>query len=634
MARPVGPNSGYIVKLHKMGKYQYASTERTKEAKNGKTIPIHIHWGRVDGQLRFYPNERFLYETLSERAKLIFPEDWDLSLIKRLLPGDKELDNGEKSVQESTVAGQAETASMLSLAECVTTNQNRFYGATWLLGMIAERTGVRRDLLATFGENTIVVDGILTIAMFLFTTNYNLSRLAAWQALEKYPAPNTMSSSAITLLQQSITEAHRIEFLKYRASRVAYGEILSVDSTTKTSFHGKLIDVAWGKNKEGLNLPDTMEVMAYSLDSHMPVYYRTLPGNFPDARSIELICSDMKEAGFGQFIMVTDRAYSSTKNLEMFIRIGQKSIMCQKVSTGMTLKKIKELGTFDFIPDGFQYSDEHDLYLRQFDMPYSIRLNDGSVIAADRLKLNLYFDPVYRSKCLKKLDISLMPTEEELASLVDRGLTLKSLDEVEAFEEEYDIYDIKWSVQKVPIDPNKHMNDPIKRGRKRKYDDVYVLKKYTRNSARFISKRQTSGFRAILTLGVDMTAEEALTHYSLRAEQENDFEQWKSQMQCDRERNSSEGGKAGAMFIQFIAKILSSQLKHMWKSSNELRKTFGSSLSILDEMRKIRLVEYADQQKKLVTPFVGKQLLICKEMGFDIPTGCSKGYRSMKVDEI
>ena len=69
-----------------------------------------------------------------------------------------------------------------------------------------------------------------------------------------------------------------------------------------------------------------------------------------------------------------------------------------------------------------------------------------------------------------------------------------------------------------------------------------------------------------------------MTHYALRAEQENDFEQWKSQMPCDRERNSSEGGKAGATFIQFV----------------------------------------------------GKQLLICQEMGFPVPEGCGRTYQ---VDE-
>ena len=64
----------------------------------------------------------------------------------------------------------------------------------------------------------------------------------------------------------------------------------------------------------------------------------------------------------------------------------------------------------------------------------------------------------------------------------------------------------------------------------------------------------TSGFWDLLTLGVDMDAVETMTHYALRTEQENEFEQWKSQMSCNRDRISSEGGKAETKFIHFVGK--------------------------------------------------------------------------------
>ena len=285
MARPVGSNSGYQMRIHKMGKYRYASTERMVTGKSGKPIPKHVHWGRLDDAMRFHPNERFLFEKSSEKAKFIFPLDWDLSLIDISVPEkdhsnvkDIATDSGNPQVEDP---GEGAT----SVEEGILINQNRFYGATWLLGMIADRAGVYSDLMAAFDENEAVVNAILTIAMFMYTTNYNLSRLASWQSLEKYPALCTLSSPVITVLQQSITEQNRIDFLRYRAARLESDEVLSVDSTTKTSFKGKLIDVSWGKNKEGLNLPDTLEVIAYSVDSHMPVYYRTFPGNFPDCVS-------------------------------------------------------------------------------------------------------------------------------------------------------------------------------------------------------------------------------------------------------------------------------------------------------------------------------------------------------------
>ena len=93
-----------------------------------------------------------------------------------------------------------------------------------------------------------------------------------------------------------------------------------------------------------------------------------------------------------------------------------------------------------------------------------------------------------------------------------------------------------------------------------------------RSIGSFMDRKLTSRFKAILTLVIDMDAEEAMAHYALRAEQKNDLEQWRG------------------------------QLKYLWKNSGELRTSFSSSTSILDEMHKIRIVEYADKQKVLVVP--------------------------------
>ena len=216
MARPTGSNSGYQMGIHKMGKYRYASTERMVTGKSGKPIPKHIHWGRLDDKMRFHPNERFLFEKPSEKAKFIYPPDWDLSLINISVPSA--YDNGVEDMAKSSVNPQAEDPNegTTSAKETILINQNRFYGATWLLGMIADRAGVRADLMAAFDENESVVNAILTIAMFMYTTNYNLSRLASWQALEKYPALGTLSSPVITMLQQSITEQNRLPEISSR----------------------------------------------------------------------------------------------------------------------------------------------------------------------------------------------------------------------------------------------------------------------------------------------------------------------------------------------------------------------------------------------------------------------------------
>ena len=109
--------------------------------------------------------------------------------------------------------------------------------------------------------------------------------------------------------------------------------------------------------------------------------------------------------------------------------------------------------------------------------------------------------------------------------------------------------------------------------------------------------------------------------YRLRDEQEKFFQQMKDQMVADRQRNWSEEGKVGRLFILFVSLVLSSYVRHIWKST-ELRDLFCSSLDVVDDMRPIRLIEHTNRAQ-MITPFVGTQVDICEAFGFEIPEGCA-----------
>ena len=153
-----------------------------------------------------------------------------------------------------------------------------------------------------------------------------------------------------------------------------------------------------------------------------------------------------------------------------------------------------------------------------------------------------------------------------------------------------------------------------------------VIKSFALNEKKVEKARRLSGFFAIMTHGVDFGAMEAYRTYELRDEQEKYFQQMKSQMVADRQRNWSEDGKTGRLFILFVSLILSSWVRHIWRST-KLYDMFSSSLEILDEMRPIRLIEHTNRAK-VITPFIGKQVEICEAFGFAIPEGCAPVYIS------
>jgi len=220
------------------------------------------------------------------------------------------------------------------------------------------------------------------------------------------------------------------------------------------------------------------------------------------------------------------------------------------------------------------------------------------------LKLNLYFDPVRKGLDLMGPDIALSFQESTLDTLLKNREILGDDDWI---KREFCYYKVAY--------------EPATR----------VIKSYERNEVKISKAQSLSGFFAIMTHGVDFDAMAAFRAYRLRDEQEKYFQQMKDQMAADRQRNWSDEGKTGRLFTLFISLILSSYVRHIWKSTS-LNKLFTSSLDILDEMRPIRLIEHSNRSKS-ITPFVGAQVDICNKFGFDIPEGCAPTYVSRKKPE-
>jgi hypothetical protein len=577
MARAVDSNAQYCVKPHITKGYTYASTQPPyTDQDTGKKKYRYIHWGTVDKNCKFIPGPKFYQASPEERTRLIFPKNWDMSEAESLTglrqPGRPPYDG-----------------------DC----QNRFYGDIWLLEQIAVKTGIRQNLESVFSGNREIVDDILTLAMFPYLTKFNYSRVARWQKVAAAPSSRELTPKAITMLTQSITEQHRMDLLRLRAARLGKGELCAVDSTSRSAYGWSLADIRWGRNKEHLSLKQTMEVVVYTLSSHMPVYYRTFPGNMPDSRSVEIILADLEHAGFKDLILITDRGYESLRNLEKYILRGQSMVMCAKTSQKDVLKAIKGLGEFGARPEGMAVDPEAMVYHIQYDIEYEVEGKGQATKTSDRLKLNLYFDPVRRGIDLMELDIALSFQEAALGELLEnKGI----LGDDAWIKREFCYYKVSY--------------DHATRG----------IKSYELNEGKLSKARSLSGFFAIMTHGVDFDALAAFRAYRLRDEQEKYFQQMKDQMMSDRQRNWPEEGKTGRLFILFVSLVLSSYVRHIWKSTR-LNELFPTSLDVIDEMRPIRLIEHTNRAKA-ITPFIGAQVDICEAFGFEIPEGCAPTYVS------
>ena len=225
-----------------------------------------------------------------------------------------------------------------------------------------------------------------------------------------------------------------------------------------------------------------------------------------------------------------------------------------------------------------------------------------TVHKADRMKLDLFFDPFRRAAEQTELEVAVEMQRRSLQSILDAG---GSVDDDESIKKNYNWYEVSYD----------------KKDRK--------LLSFSLDEKKIENVKKTSGFFGYITLGLDYTALQTLDAYSLRDEQEKYFCQIKIQMGFDRQRNWSEEGKTGRLLILFVGLIISSYVRHIWKTTG-LKKQFASTQDILDEMRSIRCIEH-NGRAKFITPFVGAQKDICKAFGFDIPEGCGTEYKSRKV---
>ena len=574
--RPSKKETIYKVSVHSIGEHRYASTQPYALGEDGKKRYTHKHWGTVDKDLKFHPNTTYFYASIEERGKLIFPKDWDLSEIEAL-PSSK---------PKGRISYEAEDV-------------DRQYGTTWLLDKVAEKVGLKEDLKKVFDGNLEMVNDVLTMSYFPFVDNLSLNQLSRWQKEVKCPSSHSLTSPMITRLTQSITEKNRMDLFKQRAARMGKDELCAVDSTSISTYGFNLVDIRWGKNKEHLPLRQTLEVVVYSLVSHMPIYYKELPGNMPDCRTVELIMTELEHAGFKNLILITDRGYESMKNLELYISKGQKVITSVKAGGSEVLKLIKSIDMTNGYPKGMKLAKKEKLYYAQFDAEYAVKGNAGNVIKSNKYKINLYFNPIKRADAICDIQHAVDDQCEAAKELVEKKE--KAMDR-EDFTRRFNLLTLKFA------------------------DDHSILS-FEVNQEKMDNMILTAGFFASKTFGVDFDPMQAKNNYGMRDEQEKAFALQKGPLGQDRLRTWSEGGKHGRMFICFVGLIIASYVRHVWESNEYLRNHFDSTEAVLAEMRTVRCIEHTGKLK-FVTPFVGAQVDICKAFGFDIPDGCAPVYVS------
>lgn len=459
--------------------------------------------------------------------------------------------------------------------------KRRFYGATFLFDAIGDKLGITDDLKQCFPNS---YNQILSIAYYLIMEDRNpMSRFPKWALTHTHPYGKDIPSQRSSELLSVISEDDKQSFFKLQAKRRLEEEFLAYDTTSISSYSKSLKQVKYGMNKDHDPLPQINLALIFGETSRLPVYYRKLPGNIPDVKTVTNMLTDIDFLNLNKVKLVMDRGFYSEANINELYRKHYKFLIAAKTSLKFVKKKLDEVrGTMVSRP---HYSSKFGIYYDSFlmDWDYSeSKKRSGEVIKdTRRLYLHLYYndqkatdDKIAFNKLLDRL-------EEELTS----G---KRNPEHEKLYAKY--FDIKETpVRGISLTPRQ---EPI----------AETEKNY--------------GYFALISNGVKDPLD-ALVIYRSKDMIEKAFGNLKERLNMRRTSVSSEENLDGKLFIQFVALIFLSYIKKAM-SDNDLFKNLTMQ-ELLDELDIIERFDLPGHRHH-IGEITKKQLYLYECLGVNVPS--------------
>jgi transposase len=291
-----------------------------------------------------------------------------------------------------------------------------FYGATYLFDVIGEKLGVTTDLKKCFPDTW---KQILSTAYYLILEDKNpLSRFPRWASTHKHPFGKAIPSQRSSELFASITEKAQEQFFRLQGRRRIESEYWAYDTTSLSSYSKCLKQVRYGINKDHERLPQINLAMLFGEKSNLPFYYRKLPGNISDVKTVKNLLADMQFLGYDRIKLVMDRGFYSKANINSLYKSHLKFLLATKVSLRFVQNELEKQR--ESLREWTNYSRKYDLFATTVPISWDYsqeRPYKGDVLKSQRrMYLHLYFNSERALEAEKKLSGLLCLLQSELES--------------------------------------------------------------------------------------------------------------------------------------------------------------------------------------------------------------------------
>lgn len=456
-----------------------------------------------------------------------------------------------------------------------------FYGATYLFDQIGKETGVTADLKACFPD---IYRQIQSIAYYLILEESNaLSRFSHWQKLHIHPNRDDIPSQRSSELFQSISEEGRMAFFTRQGKRRIEKEYWAFDITSISSYSETLRQVKKGRNKEHDRLPQINLALLFGEKSGLPFYYRKLPGNITDVKTVKQLMTEFDVMGYKKVSVILDRGFYSSSNVNALYKNHQKFIMGVKLSLTYVKDVLEQ--ERDNLKLWSNLETQYGVYglCRTIDWDYEQeRPYKGDVLKSKRRAyLLLFYNPEKAASDQAEMNEYLSSLHADLVAKDLKSYRIKD-------------YEKYFEVKDLP-----------KRGRQ-----------ITAKEDAMLEAARNYGYFALLSNEVSDPFE-ALSLYRSKDIVEKGFGNLKERLNFRRLQVSSELALNGKLFVEFVALIYLSYVKKRMQDAKLFDR--WTLQSLLDELDVIELFE-APEYGRVLGEITEKQKDLYQALGVPLPS--------------
>ncbi len=253
------------------------------------------------------------------------------------------------------------------------TYESKMYGFTALLEAAAKQTGLWLALKKVFPSHwrmmlTIVESMMSYPHRALFRPKHFHD--VCWHTLVDKPTEYGINA-ALEAVDPAATERfftdfeRRMQQHRIAADPVEEMIVCALDTTSISTYSAMLEAAKYGKNKEGDDLQQINLLMICDNASGIPLYYRSLPGNYSDTTVLDTTLKELRAAEFRKgAIIVMDRGFYSQANVKMVLKSNFRFLMGMPLSAGIYKDAIQEAAPVILDTENFCRSERIHAYTK------------------------------------------------------------------------------------------------------------------------------------------------------------------------------------------------------------------------------------------------------------------------------